>query len=96
MLVWHLTNKALLIQDEENLQRAHNEVPSDDELNCRLARSSAELATFRAIDAEMDATNAPMGRSCPHKHFAAAHGCLLASCIHAQLARCTHESSMLA
>ena len=51
-----------VIQDEENLQRAHNEVPTDDELNCRLARSSAELATFRAIDAEMDTVSNPMGK----------------------------------
>lgn len=51
-----------MAQDEENLQRAHNEVPTDDELNCRLARSSAELATFRAIDAEMDAVSIPMGK----------------------------------
>ncbi|DBA85268.1 TPA: hypothetical protein ACH3X2_005964 [Trebouxia sp. C0005] len=50
-----------LLQDEENLQRAHNEVPTDDELNMRLARGPAELATFRAIDAEMDATSQPMG-----------------------------------
>ena len=49
-------------QDEENLQRAHNEVPTDDELNCRLARSPAELATFRAIDAEMDTVSNPMGK----------------------------------
>lgn len=49
------------MQDEENLQRAHNEVPTDDELNVRLARGPAELATFRAIDAEMDATSQPMG-----------------------------------
>ena len=49
------------MQDEENLQRAHNEVPTDDELNVRLARGPAELATFRAIDAELDATSQPMG-----------------------------------
>lgn len=49
-------------QDEETLKRAHNEVPTDDELNCRLARSPAELATFRAIDAEMDAVSHPMGK----------------------------------
>ena len=50
-----------MLQDEENLQRAHNEVPTDDELNIRLARSPAELATFRAIDAEMDTASQPMG-----------------------------------
>lgn len=36
-------------------------MPTDDELNVRLARGPAELATFRAIDAEMDATSQPMG-----------------------------------
>ena len=51
-------------QDEENLKRAHNEVPTEDELNCCLARSPAELATFRAIDAEMDAVSNPMGQPC--------------------------------
>lgn len=56
-------------QDEENLQRAHNEVPTDDELNCRLARSSAELTTFRAIDAEMDTVSIPMGKPV-HVHIA--------------------------
>ena len=50
------------MQDEDKLQRAHNEVPTDDELNQRLARSEAELATFRAIDAEMDSASVPMGK----------------------------------
>ena len=36
-------------------------MPTDDELNIRLARGPAELAIFRAIDAEMDATSQPMG-----------------------------------
>ena len=49
------------MQDEDKLQRAHNEVPTHDELNQRLARSEAELATFRAIDADMDCTNTPLG-----------------------------------
>ena len=52
----------LVAQDEDNMQRAHNEVLTHDELNCRLARSPAELATFRAIDAEMDAVSNPMGQ----------------------------------
>ena len=52
------------MQDEDKLQRAHNEVPTHDELNQRLARSEAELATFRAIDADMDCTNTPLGK-CP-------------------------------
>ena len=55
---------AVCAQDEENLKRAHNEVPTEDELNCRLARSPAELATFRAIDAEMDSVSNPMGEPC--------------------------------
>ena len=38
-------------------------MPTDDELNIRLARSPAELATFRAIDAEMDTASQPMGKS---------------------------------
>lgn len=50
------------MQDEDKLQRAHNEVPSDDDLNRRLARSEAELVTFRAIDAEMDAVSTPMSK----------------------------------
>ena len=55
-------------QDEENLQRAHNEVPTDDELNIRLARSTTELATFRAIDAEMDAVSNPMRKPSASGH----------------------------
>lgn len=51
-----------LLQDEDKLQRAHNEVPTNDELNQRLARSEAELAIFRAIDAEMDSASVPMGK----------------------------------
>ena len=58
MLMW-----GSWVQDEENLQRAHNEVPTDDELNIRLARSPTELTTFRAMDAEMDAASQPMGKS---------------------------------
>ncbi len=75
------------MQDEENLQRAHNEVPTDDELNVRLARGPAELATFRAIDAEMDATSQPMGEpACSnrkHGHFSVRwqqKSCQLPSC----------------
>lgn len=55
-----------LVQDEENLQRAHNEVPSNAELNRRLARSPDELATFQAIDSEMDDASTPLGTAGLH------------------------------
>lgn len=57
-----------IAQDEENLQRAHNEVPTNDELNTRLARSPAELATFRAMDAEMNAVSNPMSKTSVYDH----------------------------
>ena len=76
----YLLRAACVVQDEDKMQSAHNEVPSDDDLNRRLARSEAELATFRAIDAEMDAASSPMREPlCTH---ACVLGYLTAVCCH--------------
>ena len=43
-----------LLQDEERLKKAVNQVPSHEELNAMVARSEPELALFNQMDAELD------------------------------------------
>ena len=43
-----------LLQDEERLKKAVNQVPSHEELNAMVARSESELQLFNQMDAELD------------------------------------------
>lgn len=44
---------SLLVQDEERLKKAVNQVPTNEELNAMIARSEAELQLFHRLDAEL-------------------------------------------
>ncbi len=44
---------SLLVQDEERLKKAVNQVPTNEELNAMIARSEAELQLFNRLDAEL-------------------------------------------
>ncbi|CAK0787464.1 hypothetical protein CVIRNUC_010684 [Coccomyxa viridis] len=43
-----------MLQDEERLKKAVNQVPSHEELNAMVARSESELQLFNQMDAELD------------------------------------------
>ena len=43
----------LLVQDEERLKKALNQVPTNEELNAMIARSEVELQLFDRLDAEL-------------------------------------------
>ena len=44
----------VVVQDEERLKKAVNQVPSNEELNTMVARSESELQLFNRMDAELD------------------------------------------